>query len=79
MARRLLTPSHARPVRLLLLGALCSMGGALLVRGATLLLPGEVLRSMSERTYSALVLAMTLVLCAAVYVRGRRKRSRPSR
>ncbi|MFG3506339.1 hypothetical protein ACGF5F_12595 [Streptomyces sp. NPDC047821] len=76
---RLLTSPQARVLRWLLIGLLCSAGGALLVMGVTLLLPDDVVGSMSDGTYSGLVLAAALVLCVAVYVRTRRKTPRPPR
>lgn len=79
MARRLLTSPQARALRWLLIGMLCSIGGALLVMGVTLLLPGDVTRSLSEGTYSGLVLTAALALWAVVYVRARRKTPRPPR
>ncbi|MER7106362.1 hypothetical protein [Streptomyces sp. NPDC000229] len=79
MTRRLLTSPQARLLRWLLIGALCSMGAALLVMGGTLLLPDDMVRSMSDRTYSGLVLGTTLVLSAGVFVRARRNRPRPPR
>ncbi|GAA2479236.1 hypothetical protein [Streptomyces gobitricini] len=80
MVRRLLTSSRAaRRLRWLLVGALCSAGAALLVTGGTLLLPGGVARSLSDRAHSGLVVGAALVLSAAVIVRARRGRPRPPR
>ncbi|WP_031076274.1 hypothetical protein [Streptomyces sp. NRRL S-118] len=79
MTPRPLPSPPARLLRRLLLGVLCSLAGALLVTGGTLLLPDDVRRTMPEHTYGGLVLCTTLALCVAVLVRARRRRPRPPR
>ncbi|WP_336322970.1 hypothetical protein [Streptomyces lavendofoliae] len=81
MAPRPLVPPRPRPraPRRLLLGLLCSVAAALLVRGVTLLLPGEVTASVPGWTPTGLVLVVALALGGVVYARTRRTRPRPPR
>ncbi|MFF8290336.1 hypothetical protein ACF068_14060 [Streptomyces sp. NPDC016309] len=63
-----------RPTGPLLIGLLCSVAGALLVRGVTLLLP-----DVPEGAALGMVLGVSVALGCGVYARTRRGRPRPPR